>query len=67
MIEDISKLFAIQCQIKNLSLTFRCANNECDSEIYSDEKRLKQIIINLISNALKVLLIAHSLSPFQNS
>lgn len=34
-------------------LNFECKEDTLNQKIYTDEKRVKQIIINLISNALK--------------
>lgn len=54
MLEDIRKLFIVQCEYKGLKLSIEYDPQELEQEIYSDEKRVKQIIINLVSNALKV-------------
>lgn len=53
MLEDIRKLFIVQCEYKGLKLSIEYDPQELEQEIYSDEKRVKQIIINLVSNALK--------------
>lgn len=54
IIDDIRQLFIIQCQFKDLYLKFEYLEADIQRAILSDEKRVKQIIINLISNALKV-------------
>ncbi len=48
-VDDVARILADQ---KNLSLTFSVQEN-VPKEIYGDEGRLHQILINLVSNAIK--------------
>ena len=50
---NIAALFSFQCQQRNIFLKVEVSREILQSSIYSDEERLKQIIINLIGNALK--------------
>lgn len=49
IIKNISKQFEKSAEDKGLSLTY----TSCDEEIYADDKRLTQILINLVGNAIK--------------
>jgi len=42
----------VQSQLKGIDLCFEVENN-VPKEIFSDAKRLKQVLFNLVSNALK--------------
>ncbi len=48
----IEKIFLYKSLEKKININFIC-NNCCDMEIISDEKKLKQIYINVIGNAVK--------------
>lgn len=50
--EQLDGLFRSQCQNKNITLEFHRENN-VPQYIQCDEKKLKQILINLIGNAYK--------------
>jgi len=51
-LSDIGVLFEEQCKFKGLDL-IKTIQDEVPIEIFSDPKRCKQIMMNLISNALK--------------
>ncbi len=48
-------LFSEQCKIKNIEFTVNI-DEKIPFELISDEKRIKQILMNLVSNALKFTL-----------
>ncbi|HOE43047.1 MAG TPA: ATP-binding protein, partial [Rhodoferax sp.] len=51
-VSDIASLFELEAQAKGL--TFRCdISNALPSVVRADEKRVRQILINLLGNALK--------------
>ena len=52
MMRDVYDMFILQSSTKGLELTYNLAAGVPHSVI-SDERRLKQVIINLLSNALK--------------
>ena len=52
MMRDVYDMFILQSSSKGLELTFKLAPN-VPHIVVSDERRLKQVIINLLSNALK--------------
>jgi signal transduction histidine kinase/CheY-like chemotaxis protein/purine-cytosine permease-like protein len=52
MIEQLIYMFQIQAQTKNISLSFSHPNTVPEAVI-ADGKRLRQVMINLISNAIK--------------
>ena len=52
MIEQLIYMFQIQAEAKNLRLNFT-HQQKLPEHVIVDEKRLRQILINLISNALK--------------
>ena len=54
-LEEVGSLFEEQCKFKKLKLEKVVTENvpEC---IISDKKRIKQILMNLLSNALKFTL-----------
>jgi signal transduction histidine kinase/DNA-binding NarL/FixJ family response regulator len=52
ILKDINLMFKQRCENKGLKLQFNMDEN-LPKYIYLDEKRLKQILINLIGNALK--------------
>lgn len=52
MLQELHALFEYRCKLKGLSLLFQIDEN-IPNYIVCDEKRLKQILINLLSNALK--------------
>lgn len=49
-LEQIIEAFAMTCQEKQLTLEIRCPE---DLEVYADQERLKQVLINIVSNACK--------------
>lgn len=51
LMAQIKDMFSPQVKEKNINFNFSCASSIGD--IYSDENRIKQIIKNLLSNALK--------------
>lgn len=52
MIKDIVKMFALKAEQKNLQLFSQCSP-EVPRYIRADEIKLRQVLINLLSNALK--------------
>ena len=52
LLHDVTSLFQFQCQQKNLDLKIEI-DPDVPSHIFTDGNRLKQILINLIGNALK--------------
>lgn len=50
--DDLHAMFRLRASVKQLSLEFTCAP-EVPLSIMSDEAKLRQILINLIGNALK--------------
>ena len=52
MIEQLIYMFQIQAQSKNLTLTFT-HQKKLPEHVIVDERRLRQVLINLISNAIK--------------
>ena len=52
MMRDVYDMFILQSSSKGLELTIKLAPN-VPHIVVSDERRLKQVIINLLSNALK--------------
>jgi len=57
LFEEVKDLFEIQANGKGIEIKFDLFNDENewvdDIKITSDRKRVKQILLNLISNALK--------------
>ena len=53
LIEEIHDIFIIQCQQKKILLKFDIPQDLENEHIYSDESRIKQILLNLMSNAVK--------------
>ncbi|CAI2383998.1 unnamed protein product [Moneuplotes crassus] len=53
ILTDVYDIFSMQCQRKALALDLHISEAARQREIYSDEMRLKQIILNLVSNSLK--------------
>jgi two-component system sensor histidine kinase/response regulator len=52
LLKEAMNLFSFQASLKNLSLVLDISPN-VSKEFLSDENRIKQILINLISNAIK--------------
>ena len=52
LLDDIKSLFTLRCQQKDLTLTVNL-NNDVSQFILSDEQKIRQIIINLLGNAIK--------------
>lgn len=55
-LEACISIFKLKAELKGIHLTFKydCDTNKAlPKTLYTDENRLKQIIINLISNAIK--------------
>ena len=53
LMDQISDIFGIQCQQKKIKLIFDiepCFQNE---RVFSDENRIKQVLLNIMSNAVK--------------
>ena len=52
MIEDVKMMFASRCQTKQLEFNINL-HKDVPKYAFADEKRIKQILINLIGNSLK--------------
>ena len=53
LIDEVNDIFIYQCEQKGLKLNIDVSQELCPIEIYSDKGRIKQILLNLISNSLK--------------
>jgi two-component system sensor histidine kinase/response regulator len=51
LIEEVFQLTSFIAVSKNIDLTY--TNENIFGHIYSDQKRLKQVLLNLVTNALK--------------
>lgn len=51
-LDQIVDMFSLQAQAKGISFEFRSTSTMPDY-VYTDEKRLRQVLINLLSNAIK--------------
>ncbi|MEG3978299.1 ATP-binding protein, partial [Microcoleus sp. herbarium8] len=52
LLADIEDMFALKANAPSLQLRFECAA-DVPKKIYADEVKLRQVLINLISNAVK--------------
>ncbi|MEG4911718.1 AAA family ATPase [Microcoleus sp. B7-D4] len=52
LLADVEEMFALKAKYQGLQLLFECAA-EVPKYIYADEVKLRQVLINLISNAIK--------------
>ncbi|MDY7013742.1 MAG: ATP-binding protein [Cyanobacteriota bacterium] len=52
LLQDVQKMFCLKTQSKNIQLSLE-STAQLPQYIYSDEGRLRQILINLIDNAVK--------------
>lgn len=50
---EVHEIFELQTKRKNINLQFDIENSLRNLEIKTDKQRLKQVLLNLISNALK--------------
>jgi signal transduction histidine kinase len=53
LIDDITYIFEYQCKMKRIRFEFDCSEALATSSFNSDIDRIKQIMMNLISNAYK--------------
>ena len=53
ILKDIDYIFGFQCVEKNIRFSINCHPSIADNFYWSDYKRIKQVLINLISNSLK--------------
>ena len=57
MLDEVAQLFRIRAAQKNLRFQYECrripAESEFPTAVKADEKRLRQVLLNLLSNALK--------------
>ena len=53
VVEDICFIFELQCQQKGLSFRVEASEELLQSQFYSDAGRIKQVLMNLISNSYK--------------
>lgn len=53
MLEEINYIFGFQCQERHLNFSINC-RKEVSADVYrSDSKRIKQVLVNLVSNSMK--------------
>ena len=53
LLKDIDYIFGFQWAEKNIEFSINCHSSVSEKLIFSDQKRIKQILINLISNSFK--------------
>mmetsp|Transcript_8817 Transcript_8817/g.7797 ORF Transcript_8817/g.7797 Transcript_8817/m.7797 type:complete len:203 (+) Transcript_8817:360-968(+) len=53
LFNEVKEIFELQTSMKKIALIFELENNLEDIQIISDKQRIKQVLLNLISNALK--------------
>ncbi|CAI2386924.1 unnamed protein product [Moneuplotes crassus] len=53
ILDEIYDIFSMQCEQKNIKLSVRMSNDVRKLNIFSDKSRIKQIIMNLVSNSMK--------------
>ena len=51
--QDVVDLLSFQAEKKQINLSYEIKLGAYDLQIYSDNNRIKQILINLIGNSLK--------------
>jgi len=52
LLEQMVKMFRLQAEAKGLEFRFE-SGNDLPELVYTDERRLRQVLINLLSNAIK--------------
>ena len=53
LLKDIDYIFGFQCAEKHLDFKIKCSHSIANKIYRSDQKRIKQVLINLISNSFK--------------
>ncbi|CAI2358825.1 unnamed protein product [Moneuplotes crassus] len=53
LIDELSYIFRVQCETKGLRFEVFCDQETRDFEFYSDLSRIRQALMNLVSNSLK--------------
>lgn len=53
LMDDIYKSFSVNKELINKNIDFKVINSKLDCSIISDKNRIKQILNNLVSNAIK--------------
>ncbi|CAI2380872.1 unnamed protein product [Moneuplotes crassus] len=53
LLQDVHSLFSVQCQNKRIDLAIDCEDDLQICKISSDCNRIKQILVNLVSNSVK--------------
>ncbi|CAI2386448.1 unnamed protein product [Moneuplotes crassus] len=53
LLNEVHSLFVVQCENKNIALTFECEGNLRFCEVKTDRNRLRQVLLNLVSNSVK--------------
>ena len=51
--KDIDYIFGFQWEEKNIKFSINCHSSISEKLIFSDQKRIKQVLINLVSNSFK--------------
>ncbi|CAI2384041.1 unnamed protein product [Moneuplotes crassus] len=53
LFDEVSSIFEMQTRMKQVGLHFTMEDAFCELKVKSDKERLKQILLNLLSNSLK--------------